>query len=190
MTVLKSTFVAFFFCLASTMYCLGQEEKPLSTDRSCRKFVQEFYSWYAAKAAKERQEMAGDLPLKYRSDLFSSAIVQGIREVDEAQKVAGSDLISFDVDPFVGADGIAKKYIVERASVTNNRCMAEVHAVWDGKEDQAPDVISETVIENGKWTFVNFYFPSPSNPKGWDLLGALKAFREGEKKKPEKVNKQ
>ena len=40
-----------------------------------------------------------------------------------------------------------------------------------------PDIIPELVIKNGNWIFVNFSFPT----QGWNLLGALKALREGER---------
>lgn len=98
--------------------------------------------------------------------------------------------MSLDGDPFVGADGLGEGYVVRKVAVTDGRCRAEVHAIWNGKEDDIPDVIPELVVKNGSWLFVNFYFPSPSNPGGWDLLGALKALRDGEKKaEPKKVKK-
>jgi hypothetical protein len=180
MTVLRCTLVAFFLCSAFTLCLSGQERKPKRTDVSCREFVQEFYSWYLANASKD-QERDGGVALKHRSYLFSPAIVRALREDDEAQIKAGSDLVSLDGDPFVGGDGLGEGYIVEKVTVTNGRCWAEVHAVWDGKKDETPDVTSELVIKNGKWLFVNFFFPSPSDPKAWNLLGALKALREGEK---------
>jgi hypothetical protein len=39
----------------------------------------------------------------------------------------------------------------------------------------------ELVLKNGRRMFVNFYFPSPSDPKAWNLLGALEADREAAK---------
>ena len=39
----------------------------------------------------------------------------------------------------------------------------------------------ELVLKNGRRMFVNFYFPSPSDPKAWSLLGALEADREAAK---------
>lgn len=174
------THVVFFFCLAFTTCLSGQERKPISTETSCRQFVQEFYSWYVADTSKDPVRDRG-VALKHRSFLFSPAIIQAIQEDNEAQRKAGTDLVSLDGDPFVGADGLAQAYIVEKVTATDGQCKAEVHAVWDEKEDKTPDVIPELAIKNGKWLFVNFRFPSPSDPKGWDLLGALKALRKGEK---------
>jgi len=118
--------------------------------------------------------------LKYRPHLFDPALVQALQEDYEAQERAGSDLVSLDGDPFVGADGLSEGYVVEKVTVEDERCWAGVHAVWGGKEDEAPDVTAEVQIKNGTWRFVNFYFPSESDPNGWDLLGALKALRKGE----------
>lgn len=178
--VLKSIAALFFVYLAIPFSVWGQGKPPQDTGNSCREFVGEFYSWYLAKASKDL-ERDGGVALKYRSDLFSPAIVQSLQEDNEAQEKAGSDLVSLDGDPFVGADGLAGNYIVERITVKNERCWAEVHGVWNGKEDRRPDVIPELAIGNHSWRFVNFYFPTSSNPKGWDLLSALKALREGEK---------
>jgi hypothetical protein len=179
MKVLKSVSVVLLLCLA--LIASSQDGRPQNTGSSCREFVAKFYSWYLVNASKENQGRAGDVALRDRSYLFSPAIVQALREDDEAQDKAGSDLVSLDGDPFVGGDGLAERYIVEKVTVRDGRCWAEVHAVWEGKEHEMPDVIPELVIKNGRWRFTNFYFPSPSNPKGWDLLGALKALREGRK---------
>jgi len=174
-----AAFLSLFIALPSCIW--GQQKPPQYTSNSCHDFVGEFYSWYLENASKD-QERDGGVALKYRSDSFSPAIVQALREDNEAQEKAGSELVSLDGDPFVGADGLAGSYIVEKVTVKELSCWAEVHGVWDGKEDQTTDVIAELAIRNHKWLFVNFYFPTPSNPKGWNLLSGLRALREGEKR--------
>lgn len=177
MAVLRSLSLFFFVYLALAFSASGQKKPKQNTSNSCREFVVEFYSWYLAN---HNQGRAGDLALNDRPYLFSPAIVKALREDNEAQEKAGSDLVSLDGDPFVGADGFAERYIVEKITTKQGRCWAEVHAVWDGKEDEASDIIPELEVGNGKWRFRNFYFPSAANPKGWDLLGVLKVLREGE----------
>jgi hypothetical protein len=179
MKVHKSTPVV-FLCLVFSLSTSGQEKQPRNANSSCREFVGKFYSWYLANASKTRPGPASRIALKYRSYLFAPALVQALKEDDEAQEKAGSDLVSLDGDPFVGADGLSEGYVVEKVTVTDERCWAAVHAVRAGKEDETPDVTAEVQIKNGAWRFVNFYFPSESDPKGWDLLGALKALRKGE----------
>ena len=116
--------------------------------------------------------------LKYRSYLFSSDIVQQIKEDTNAQDKAGSDLVSLDGDPFVGNDGFGERYIVDRITIKDGVCWAEVHAVWNEKENESPDVTAELVVKGGGWIFANFYYPSPSGPDSLNLLGELKALRE------------
>jgi hypothetical protein len=109
-------------------------------------------------------------------------LARQIREDSEAQDKAGSDLVSLDGDPFIGADGYGERYIVEKITIENEKCLAEVHAVWGRKEDDKPDVMPILVLKKGKWIFVDFYFPGPSSPNGWSLLEYLKELREEQKK--------
>ena len=149
--------------------------------RSCRQFVRNFYSWYLATASKATEAKAGDVALERRSYLFSAPLLQALRKDKEAQAKAGSDLVSLDGDPFVGGDGISEGYIVGKVTMNGERCWAEVHAVWNKKKDAVPDVTAELMGKNDRWLFVNFYFPTGSDPKGWNLLTALEALRRGEK---------
>ena len=100
--------VFFFLYLAFTVSVCGQEKPAQNASNSFRKSVAEFYSWYLANAPKGNQGRASDVALNYRSDLFSSAIIQALREDDAAQEKAGPDLVSLDGDPFVGADDFAE----------------------------------------------------------------------------------
>lgn len=54
---------------------------------------------------------------KYRSHLFSPAIVQALPEDNREQDKAGSDIVSLEGDSFVAADGLAGSYIVEKFTV-------------------------------------------------------------------------
>jgi hypothetical protein len=74
-----------------------------------------------------------------------------------------------------------ERYIMERVSIKDGKCWVEVHGVWGGNESEAPDVTPEIMLKNGRWMFVNSYFPSPSDPKSLNLLGALEADREAAK---------
>jgi hypothetical protein len=140
--------------------------------------VTTFYAWYLGRALKGTERPAWVLAFRYKGGEFSSDLVQQLREDLEAQRKAGSDLVSLDGDPFIGADGPAERYVVKRITKKDGRCWAEVHAVWNGEEDAAPDVTPELVIEKGRWLFVNFYFPAPSTPSSGNLLSMLKALRE------------
>jgi len=173
--------VGLCLCLALCMSAFAQERPQQHTNKSCREFVGEFYTWYLANALKPNRFSDSDIALKSRPFLFSPDLVQQLKEDSDAQKKAGSDLVSLDADPFLGPDGPAERYIVERITIKDPKCWAEVHGVWGGKENEAPDVTPELLLKYGRWIFVNFYFPSPSDPKAWNLLGALEADREAAK---------
>lgn len=50
---------------------------------------------------------------------------------------------------------------------------------WGGEKREEPDVTSNLVFKGrGQWVFENFYFPTPSDPRGVNLLNALKTLRE------------
>ena len=115
--------------------------------------------------------------MKERPDAFSSNLLLQLREESDVQKRAGSDLVGLDADPFFGADGHGEGFVVEKIKTRDDSCWAEIHIVWDGKEDATPGVTPELTLKEGRWRFVNFYFPSPSNPKALNLLSQLKALR-------------
>jgi hypothetical protein len=172
------TCIGLCLSLALSISLFGQENRQQANTESCRAFVGRFYTWYLAKAVGPNGLSKPDLAWKSRPYLFSPDLVRQLREDFEAQEKAGSDLVSLDADPFAGPDGTAERYIVERIGIKDGICWAEVHGVWEGRERETPYVTPELKLKAGRWVFVNFYFPSPSAPKGWNLLGALKAGRE------------
>ena len=137
-----------------------------------------FYTWYLTNALDRNRFSDSDIALKSRSYLFSPDLVQQLKEDSDAQKKAGSDLVSFGADPFLGGDGPAERYIVRRITIKDAKCWAEVHGVREGKETETPEVTPELRRKDGRWFFVNFYFPSPSDPKAVNLLTGLKELRE------------
>jgi len=173
MTVFK-VWVGLFLCLMCTVssYAAPKQEK---TGRLCQDVVERFYHWYLTKAWKQKHMLPAPYALKHRAYLFSSSIITQVTEDCQAQVMAGSDLVSLDADPFVGPDGPAQSYIVERVTTKDDTCWAEVYGVWGGEKREEPDVTPKLVSKaHGQWVFENFYFPTSSNPRGVNLLDALK----------------
>jgi hypothetical protein len=156
----------------------GQDKPTLDNETSCREFVTTFYKWYLELSLKHDSLSHSDRALEDRPYLFSSELVQRLKEESEVQAKAGADLVGLDMDPFSGPDGRGDGFVVERVTAKDDRCWAEVHFVWNGEKDAAPDVTPELTAQSHRWTFVNFYYPSPSDPKASDLLSELKAARE------------
>lgn len=183
------TCICIFFCLTFSVSLSGQANRQASTGKSCKAFVVEFYSWYLELKLKNFGERTSDLALKARPNFFLPYLAQLLRENSAAQDKAGSDLVSLDADPFIGADGPADQYLIEKVTLKDGKCWAEVHEVRDHNEDKAPVVTPELELKNGRWRFMNFYFPRPSGFKSWNLIGELKSIRESlrnykSKKKP------
>ena len=167
------------------MFLFGQEKRQQDTRESCREFVESFYGWYLTAAPRNNLGPAAELALKEKPYLFSSELIRQVREDFEAQEKAGSDLVSLDADPFIGADGPPERYVVEKITTKQNSCWADVHFVWDGKQVEAPSVTPKMRFQDGRWRFVDFYFYSfsPSGaPKRWSLLSELTKLRKSRKK--------
>ena len=165
-------------CLILPTSLVAQKTLEHATGKSCRAFVASFYDWYGPIAKSNHRGFASDLAWKRRPTLFTKNLVALLRDESEAQNKAGADLVNLDADPFLGADGAGDRYVVEKTTTKSDTCWAEVHAVWDGKEDTSPDVTPQLAFKDEQWVFVNFYFPSPSAPKSWNVLDALSKARQ------------
>jgi hypothetical protein len=178
MTIPKAC-IGLCLCLTFSISLSSQESGRTQADnKSCRDFVGTFYTWYFPIASRNNRVPASDFALKERAYVFSSELLWRLREESEVQKRAGSDIVDLDADPFFSSDGPGKGFVLEKITIKDDRCWAELHTVWAGKEDATPDVTPELAFEDGRWLFVNFYYPSPSNPKALNLLSELKAIRE------------
>jgi hypothetical protein len=165
-------------CLMLSVPALGQEKPRQDNKTSCRQFVTAFYKWYLEASLKQDPLLsAADRAVKNRPYLFSSELVQRLREASEVQQRTGSDLVGLDIDPFSGPDGSGDQFVVEKVTIKDDRCWAEIHFVWNGKKNAAPDVTPELSADGHRWTFLNFYYPSPDDPKASNLLSDLKAAR-------------
>jgi hypothetical protein len=177
-------------CLVFLVTAFGQQEqKANNTKKSCGEFVARFYAWYLRLPVKQKQIPKSEAALKARPYLFSDELLRDLREDSNAQEKAGSDLVSLDADPFLGTNGPFERYAVETITTKDATCWVEVHGVLDGKESETPDVTPELLLKNGRWRFINFYYPGPSDPKASNLLNALKVGRELRTKYGPKTNK-
>lgn len=135
MTAFKIWISLFLYLMcAFSSYAAPKQEK---TSRSCQDVVERFYHWYLTNAWKQKHMLPAPYALKHRAYLFSSSIITQVTEDYQAQDMAGSDLVSLDGDPFVGPDGAAERYIVEKVTTKDDTCWAEVHGVGWRKKRRA-----------------------------------------------------
>lgn len=147
-------------------------QNPNADDRSCRKFVQDFYDWYVpiATADKDRTTVA----LLPRKSAFDPGLWQMLVADDEAQSHS-NEIVGLDFDPVLNSQDPSSKFIVESVSARDSHCSATVVGIEHGVRDE--HVIPELVFSNGSWIFVNFRYESWVAGKlrrSGDLVQALK----------------
>jgi hypothetical protein len=175
--------ITFCLCLALSVSVSGEERLKRSSGKSCREFVATFYKWYLAIALRNNRLPDSAFALKDKPHAFSSELLRQLREESEVQKRAGPDLVGLEHDPFFGGDGAGEGFTVDKITIKDDRCWAEIHNIWDGKKYERPDVTPELALKEGRWIFVDFYYPNPSDPqKTFSLLSELNEMRKDWKK--------
>lgn len=149
------------WCVAMAVCAAGQGQlRPDAS--SCGKFSQDFYDWYVQFTQKELHMPAWNVALQQKGAVFSSDLLQALKEDSEAQSRAKGEIVGLDFDPFVGGQDPADHYEVRNATVVRTKCSVEVwrNSASDRHEkSDKPDAIAELVLQNGHWKFTNFRYP-------------------------------
>lgn len=161
-----------FLCLILCSLLLGQDNEQRDMNKPCRKFVETFY--LAHSPFPGGQVPALESTLKDDRGVFSSDLFLQLSEDSEAQRKAGGDIVGLDFDPFLACQDCTLSYRVEKTTIRDGRCWAEVHRGGDEKASVTP----ELVFRDGRWVFVNFHYPNPERPEFENLLSLLKSLRE------------
>lgn len=148
-----------------------------------RAFVQEFYTWYRDGAVKHNR---GSMQaMRLRREAFSPELRRAMEADEAASRKHPGEIVGLDFDPFFNAQDIAERFTTGRAYPARRGYRVEVFGTWGGKRNRRPDVIPELVRQNGRWVFVNFYYPSPDKPAGPgdNLLDVLRELRQDRSKR-------
>lgn len=163
--------------LTATVSAASTETKKQGEPQSCKAFVQSFYSWYTPLANRTNPSgPASDLALKYKKSAFSENLYQALKADSEAQ-ARSQEIVGIDFDPFLSSQDPDPRYEVRAVKQAVNRCSAQVFGVGTGEVRVQPDVIAELAYANGRWTIVNFQYPSLKT----DLLQVLKQLAQNRK---------
>jgi hypothetical protein len=154
----------------------ARAESP-ATEGSVRRFVQEFYDWYAPLAVQKTETPAFEAALKQRPSAFRAQLVRALQEDVEAQAKVTDDIVGIDWDPFLSTQDPGAHYVVGRVSRERQTYRVEVHAIQAGKTRPKPDVIAEVADREGQWQFVDFH-----SPDGDGLLSALAKLKKSREK--------
>ena len=147
-------------------------QNPSADERSCHKFIQDFYDWYVPIATADEDRITA--MLLSRKSAFDPRLWQMLAADDEAQSHS-NEIVGLDFDPILNSQAPSPKFIVKSASVRGGRCNAGVVGINQGVEDE--HVMPELVLSDGRWIFVNFRYESwvaGRLRRSGDLVQALK----------------
>ena len=162
---LVANIVCFFVLALLSLSATAQPANSPEQIPACRRFVQDFYSWYVPFTQKPTNGPAFNLALRNKAEVFSPELLRALKLDSEAQARAKGEIDGIDFDPLVGGLDPADHYTVRQVTVKGDRCFAEV---WrDSPTDtteksRKPDAVAELAQRAGHWEFVNFHYPEVS----------------------------
>jgi hypothetical protein len=136
---------------------------------SARAFVSQFYNWYVPQALQDRAEPAWHVALKKKSEDFAPPLARLLR-ADWAAQDKCEDLVGLDFDPFLNSQDPAQHYEVGEITREGSIYKAAIYSMQAGQRGSKPDVSASLKRSDGRWMFINFYYPD-----GGDLVTILKA---------------
>lgn len=139
-----------------------------STAPSARAFVSQFYDWYVPQALQDRAEPTWHIALKEKGKEFAAPLARLLR-ADWAAQDKCEDLVGLDFDPFLNSQDPAQHYEVGEITHEGSIYKAAIYSVQTGQRGSKPDVIAGVERSDGRWTFIDFYYPD-----GGDLVTILK----------------
>lgn len=166
-------------CVLTLLFLLypaaGQVQDGTKAIRSLRKFVQEFYDWYAPKASSNNKGPAWMLAIQERSSAFSQELARALEEDAAAQAKSPSQIVGIDFDPLLNSQDPSDHYKVGKITPKGERYLVEIHSASSAESEKA-DVVAEVSRKREGWVFLDFcYGPNKS------LLEILRALREERK---------
>ncbi|HLJ55488.1 MAG TPA: hypothetical protein VKT77_10655 [Chthonomonadaceae bacterium] len=143
--------------------------------RSCRKFVAEFYAWYLAKAKKGDPLQAA---LRQRKACFSADLARKLAEDRAAASRSPNEIVGLDFDPVLNGQDFGEKYVPGAVTVKDGRYFVDVGCVFPGNKRESAAVTPVLRRVAGRWVFANFIYKSEGKVDDLiSILGRLKAER-------------
>jgi len=173
--------MAFACLLFLTLSCHAQARTNDSPSESARRFVQNFYDWYAPGAVKAS---SGNREFNWRTKAvdFDPTLFRALREDEDAQANA-KEIVGIDFDPFLSSQDPCVPYKAQKVVRKGDHYFVDVDAECENVTTERPTVTAELAERSGRWVFVNFHYPDPK-PAGSDLLSILKENRKDRQGSP------
>lgn len=166
-------------CVLLGVSSLRAQEKTRADEKSCVAFAQAFYDWYVAESLeilKDRKAMAPwHGALKARGTSFSISLSRALIESDVQAEADGDPVLDFD--PILNSQDPADRYKVRSVTRKDDHYWAQVYGVWSRPipdQGKGPQVVAEIAFVDGRWQFVNFHYPSFTDPNNESLPSILK----------------
>ena len=154
------------------MASLGAGAASPEESKSAQAFVQDFYTWYGQEEKKEHGVALSDYAIKTKPQLFSAAIVQGLREDEAAQAKVPGEVVGLDFDPILNAQDDCGPYKAGKVKVAGAAYRVELFDHCSDSKPARPAVIAAVEKRNGAWVFVDFIYPGSG-----DLFSELQALK-------------
>ena len=170
---------ALALALAGAAVCTGATRAAArpdkKTDEDCRQFVQQFYNWYA-NAQYETWGVSQSLDDALDQNLFSLDLTNQLDDVIDSEN--DHDAVWLGFDPVLNTKHPWDQYSAGAVTRKGEHYLVDVFGVQLGRRNDHPDVVAELAFEIGRWTFVNFHYPSrAARPASENLLSVLKEIR-------------
>jgi hypothetical protein len=167
------------FAIVAAMLCASDSRATVASekakDEECRRYVQDFYDWYA-KADFDESGMSESLDDVLDQNLLSRDLADQLNDVLDSQD--DYDAIWLDFDPILNSRHEQDSHSAGSVTHKGEHYLVEVYGVSHGRKFGRPDVVAELVYQIGGWTFVNFHYPNHAGtPAKENLLSVLKEIR-------------
>jgi hypothetical protein len=148
---------------------IGPKRHLSNEERSCQKFVQDFYDWYAAPATMDKEHpdrsLNMDDVLDWKPQLLDKGLFSLLKsDRDCIAKTKG--ICDLDFDPFFGSQDPSQKYLVKDVHLKGNRCRVPMIEERNGVLQTTPSVEAELEKQTDHWVFIDFYYNNYPDQNG------------------------
>lgn len=147
-----------------------------ASPETAKSFVQDFYTWYVAKAVNHPGNPGADYAIKQRRSSFSPALTRALEADYAASAKSPDEIVGLDFDPFLNTQDPCERYEVGETTRVGSGYRVEVYAVCFGKREAHAYVSAEVQGTSGSWQFTNFHYTDEHGKKS-NLLGVLASLR-------------
>lgn len=184
-SILRRAVIVVLAVLAGALFDPGLRatvESDKAKDEECRRFVQQFYRWYAG-ADFDSSGISDSLDDVLDQELFSRDLADQLDDVLDAEDQHDDVWLTFD--PVLNGKHQWDSYTAGTVTRKGEHFLVGVYGVRHGRRNNNPDVVAELVFQIGRWTFVNFHYPNRADsPTRENLLSVLKEIRKSHPVKP------